>query len=100
MIWIEVTEDDIRNGEPCDTERCPIARALYRATLVHFDVNKNRVMLLGGGGTWPLESAAAKRFIDLFDNDADVKPFAFQIRLPSLAELSALTSGCERSYIP
>lgn len=86
-IRVEVTEEDIREGERDNCRSCPIALALQRALppdveLVTvgryyarwaFDESK---FALWFAATLPLQ---AKRFIALFDDGMAVEPFAFEL---------------------
>lgn len=54
MTTIEVTADDIEQGEPCEGDACPIHRAMRRVVKpgVKFSVGFNRVHFFpfNGGG--------------------------------------------------
>lgn len=104
---IEVTADDIRHGERRECERCPIARAVQRATndgawsvcetstsrLPGFsgdpdDVHNVYVVGKQERGGYDVDPDSAirlprevSRFIDAFDSGHDVEPFSFEIEM-------------------
>jgi hypothetical protein len=79
---IQVTEEDIRNGEQMNTCECPIARALKRNGL------KARVLeKYVAFGEWPHPVVeidlphVAVRKIENFDNTGYMTPFTFELDL-------------------
>jgi hypothetical protein len=86
---IEVTEEDIRKGQPQGVDDCPIALAIYRQGIVdgyeHIDVDKDGIHR--EGKRWGLRRAsgrlprAARQFIDDFDIGRPVAPFAFKLAI-------------------
>jgi hypothetical protein len=74
---IEVTREDIDNGLPGEPRDCPVAFAIRRAT-------KNRLVFVSnykahiGDGIAYLPDAATE-FIQSFDLDEPVEPFAFEL---------------------
>lgn len=83
---IEVTEDDIVNGDPHDPCSCPIARAISRATGKNWyqvDVRGSGLKLSNREGkmqrvTGPLPRIA-RDFIERFDRGSDVQPITFTL---------------------
>lgn len=75
-IRVEVTEEDIAGGRRTAT-RCPLARAIRRATSVR------PVAVFGFGDGWEAGgqkyelSFDAASFVSAFDHGADVQPRAF-----------------------
>lgn len=72
---VEVTFEDIRDGLPCDSASCPIARALGRMGKVA-DVHDSYVMIDGNRLELPRE---AKDFVAHFDDEAEGEPFVFEL---------------------
>jgi len=85
-IRVPVTWDDICRGESCDAQLCPVARALRRAIGCLVEVQPDWVAL-GPKGWIPTAQlpysaelpAAARDFIQLYDEGLDVEPFTFEI---------------------
>ena len=77
---IEVTASDIRYGIRRECLRCPIARALKRATGEDWSVGDvNGYPLrdkIEGVAYWPNEVCA---WIEDFDHERVVQPFAFEL---------------------
>jgi hypothetical protein len=86
-----VTEEDIRLGEPTSTTSCPISLCLYRelrkrGILVREVFTRDeqiRVLVLDVEGWTSVYEAKTpddlKEFIDAFDNDMDVKLVEFSL---------------------
>ncbi len=77
-MTIEVTEDDIINGEPTEPCKCPVALALERAT------GKQWIVSCNDAGTSEEEGYAltmlppdVRDFIKTYDNRGTVSPFTF-----------------------
>jgi hypothetical protein len=88
QIKVEVTQEDIDDGIPTDAESCPVALALRR----EFDVEgvcpiirvTHRTVSITALDGRRLEGRLpdrARRFVNLFDDDSDVEPIAFNLRL-------------------
>ena len=79
---IEVTAEHIRDGEPCDRDKCPIALALVgmgysvNVTGQHVDF-----FAVGPIRTVQLPKRAVK-FAWLFDFQGDAKPINFYLQVP------------------
>lgn len=93
-LTVEVTEEDIKNGDRWRAQSCPLALALYR----QYPRDNNGARWLVGildVLAWDREafnrgqsssrlvlSKAATRFIKRFDNGKPVKPATFRLALP------------------
>lgn len=75
---IYVTKDDIAQGQPCNSGKCPIARSLRRRFPKAFvSVGPKGCML---GETLLELPKAAQRFVNRFDsNPASARPFYFSL---------------------
>lgn len=79
---IEVTQEDIDAGKPGSGCWCPIALAARRATGRYVHVSYETVAIELGENSWsrhilPLET---RTFIERFDNNEAVAPFAFELK--------------------
>lgn len=82
-VRIEVTAEDIANGERKNACRCPVALAATRAgmRLVHVDLDSIGEKFVGG--VWGRSSylpVEACEFVDRFDRGLAVEPFIFEIK--------------------
>jgi hypothetical protein len=78
VMKIEVTEANIKNGEPRDCTRCAIALAVKRANHWKYAVEVNGDQVVIGGRVWRLPEKAIE-FIDRFDRGMDVSPNSFNL---------------------
>lgn len=82
---IRVTKKDIKNGVRESFTQCPIAKAVRRAGVCFYQINKGAVILHGEttseGGHKIKLPASAKRFIGRFDTRNEVKPFMFNLKI-------------------
>lgn len=79
MITIEVTEDDIRNGQQCSSNCCAIAIAAYRVFNLPIDVGTTQILVFKKLFILPDE---AIEFIEKFDRDrTSVQPFSFKLNM-------------------
>lgn len=85
-IKVNVTPDDIRNGEVGSFNCCPIALSLIRMgynvrvctkSFYIYDPNFNNII-----GSRRILPDKAKKFIAKFDERLEVKPISFCLRLP------------------
>ncbi len=79
MTRIEVTAEDIENGDRSACETCPIARAAARAGLEMVNVGRHTI---SWGPSWRNRRAlppAACSFAIAFDLGEPVQPFAFDL---------------------
>jgi hypothetical protein len=82
-ITVRVTGTDVRRGLPGDPLRCPVARALRRATGRPWSACRQVLQLHGGGEDRKLPSPEeADTFMFAFDRGKDVQPFAFALDVP------------------
>lgn len=85
-LTIEVTEHDIKNGQPCAPECCPIALAFRERWGLDEDeelhVDKYGILIENGNGEetfrCPMPDAGC-RFIDDFDAGRPVSPFTLTL---------------------
>jgi hypothetical protein len=95
-VRVNVTQRDIDRGEPQECERCPIARAAKRAGIVNAKVMEGwlDVQYFPPSGECGVTLPdPAMRFIEEFDRNCGVAPFAFELDVPVawLAEPPATT---------
>ena len=77
---IEVTQEDIEKGEPCDVCACPIALAIQRKLgRGGCEINFSTIDL--GPGQVVATPYSARQFIRAFDDHLPVKPFSFELDL-------------------
>jgi hypothetical protein len=77
---IEVTTNDIAGGEQDNCEQCPVARALRRQGMPNARVFTGFVRQ--GSDRIPLSDAVVER-IETFDETGTMRPFAFDLDVPS-----------------
>lgn len=85
MTTIEVTADDIEQGEPCEGDACPIHRAMRRVLkhMVSCDVLSNCVWLGTDDRTdRVMLPKSASEFVDVYDKDGNGIPFSFNLDIP------------------
>lgn len=81
-IQVVVTQDDIKRGRPCLADRCPVARALNRATkdcdwsITHTTYRNRRTEFCN---YIPPKVAA---FVRRFDRRKSVWPISFTVTVP------------------
>src|SRR5437870_489209 len=89
LVKVTVTKEDIQKGRFKNGERCPIARAAKRVLKNVNFVARTKIDFLSRDdeGLTHVEShhtsRAASRFVRAFDNGGKVKPFTFQMRVPT-----------------
>jgi hypothetical protein len=92
-ITVQVTQEDIADGERYACCECPVALALKRATGREWFVTGVFLNLLKPGQSFTDSGVAAveltldtpqevKTFIHAFDENDPVKPFTFEIETP------------------
>jgi hypothetical protein len=77
---IEVTENDIKRGVAWNVDKCPVARAMRRATrnmACYASLSELKV-----GIKLVNTPTRCQRFMRNFDDGENVKPFSFVIRIP------------------
>lgn len=87
-LAIYVRRDDIAAGVPEDASRCPVARALRRATDYHEEVTVGPRSLILRGFMRRRDRVTslpepAREFIRRFDNHESVEPFLFHVEFPA-----------------
>lgn len=79
---IEVTQDDINNGDRDDTQSCPIALALLKAGFTEPRVDGCDICYTEGDKVKSVMSPSVVRdFVKSFDRGLPVKPFSFELDL-------------------
>jgi hypothetical protein len=86
-LRVDVTEEDIREGTPSDTQRCAVARAFERAS--GFECEVDGACLYLGEGMPPLAlPESARDFQARYDGPGgrwQVLPFAFEVDVPDVS---------------
>jgi hypothetical protein len=75
---IEVTAEDIADGDPHDSEHCPVALALRRGTGARWLVDADRLLDAETDLEWTPPNRVTK-FVEAFDSGMKVKPFSFEV---------------------
>ena len=89
MTTIEVTQKDIDDGEKGLCACCPVALAINRElsrpayASVKFDTVLIKNADTGKVITWILMPAKVNKFVYDFDSGVEVKPFTFELDIPS-----------------
>lgn len=83
-IRVEVTAEDIEEGEPQESAACPIALACKRAGLVMptFWPSDSKLCFGGGERQFVYLPEMCGAFARAFDSFARVEPFSFDLELP------------------
>ena len=78
---IEVTVDDIMNGQRGSRDKCPIARAAVRAGLAPVEVSQHFLYFAEGPGQLRhfVLPDAAETFVERYDKGLIVQPFSFEL---------------------
>lgn len=76
---IEVTEQDIELGNPCDPCMCPIARAIERATGIEPIVSGEIFYLGFSSQRYHLPMEAVKWMGDFDAGKEEMQPFSFEV---------------------
>ena len=76
---IEVTQEDIDNGEPGGIYSCPIAESLKREFGSSICVVGQKTCTVGSATIWLSDNVT--RFINDFDNGEPVQPFSFLLEV-------------------
>lgn len=86
VVRIEVTGGDIAAGEPCRSAACPIALAVARAIGDGRHVGVGPGYVVVGRGPAAVQAdlpVEARSFVERFDLNRPVTPFAFDLELPT-----------------
>lgn len=86
-MLIQVTADDIREGEVYDCDLCPVARAMSRALDRPVAVFADEYRI--GDERFHLLPPAAELFVQLYDGGEAVGPFEFEIPDPEGASCAS-----------
>jgi hypothetical protein len=80
-VRIDVTQEDIDLGMPGKCGKCPLARAIRRATGSLALVSGEDVYASGFAhlAQLPME---AQKFVKAYDSDQEVHPFSFDLDIP------------------
>lgn len=83
-VKINVTKDDIKNGEPGDCENCPIALRVKKLIKKEYRDELSVVNCIEIGDYMSCENKKMDKFIHDFDNlpKEKVKPVSFVVDLP------------------
>lgn len=80
-MMIEVTAEDIEQGERGNCGKCPIARAMDRAGVKHVYVGEWSMDGMVGREFWSMTHIDSTRaFIRAFDEGDPVEPFSFSFQ--------------------
>ena len=83
---IQVTENDIKNGRPCNAQECAVARAIARHLKRGVELIVGRTHIHVGDSHLKLKTPeAASDFIQRFDDqpEAQHSPITFTLDIPS-----------------
>jgi hypothetical protein len=85
---IEVTQNDIEQGEEGVFDCCPIGLCLHRLGCEKVDVDEDRILLTYNSNRYVYKTPrAANLFIDDFDSGRKVAPIQFKLEKPQLATI-------------
>ena len=77
-MLIEVTQEDIDNGEKVQADRCAVAIALQRCGFINAHISQSNIVY--GVPYKSIETPfAASEFIKHYDANDEVKPFSFEL---------------------
>lgn len=80
QIWLEVTQEDIDQGESCNPNRCPVSRAVSRQLKGSWSVGLTHVSKRGGESSmYYILPDTAVKFICAYDSGYPVAPFIFSV---------------------
>lgn len=77
-MQIEVTSEDIENGQPCDGWKCPVHLALWRATGQKWNVLSCYARTISPAPVVVGLPREARLFILKYDNHEHIEPFTFE----------------------
>lgn len=80
---IDVTQEDIKNGEVGVCTRCPVALAMRRST-GHLWFIDTAILSNADGSTELDTPACVRNFVRRFDTRLQVEPFSFDLALPAV----------------
>jgi len=81
-IRVDVTARDIATGEPGCCSRCPVAKAVRRATGIREVEISTKLLWIGKAWKGISLPSVTRRFIFSFDDHQPVRPFSFKLKIP------------------
>lgn len=84
---IDIRQEDIRNGEARQGDKCPIAVRLSEILGVDVDVSDDDVLIYSAAPYYAALPDEAQDFICRFDAGETVKPFCFELKLEQQLKL-------------
>lgn len=87
-IHIDVTAEDIRLGKACDSQYCPVARAVQRQLGKLWRVGSSSISKLAEDETvvrpalMLIPPSSVSYFVTAFDLHLSVDPFSFELEIP------------------
>jgi hypothetical protein len=81
-LTVQVTQEDIDKGDRLNNWRCPLCRALWRATREKWVVEQTTCFPLSNRNAFIPLPAEAIKFISTFDQTGCGEPFEFQLEMP------------------
>jgi hypothetical protein len=85
---VEVTKNDIEQGEEGVFDCCPVALCLRRLGCEKVDVDEDRILLTHNNKRLVYKTPRiANLFIDDFDSSRKVEPINFKLEKPQLATI-------------
>jgi hypothetical protein len=80
---IQITQEDIDNGEIMDTNQCPIARAFKRLGYTEVQVEAKRIYPYGYFfSIYIVMPEKGKDFVLDYDERSPVEPFEMEVEIP------------------
>jgi len=80
MLKVKVLKKHIVNGLSCNSEDCPVALALRAKGCEYVTVNDDELSFEFQGENYSIvPPKRVETFINRFDDDINVKPFAFNL---------------------
>lgn len=86
-MLVEVTQDDIDNGQPRKGESCPVALAINRAIGQGYCIVGQAILIFNDANGWTYANGRTyamprivRQFIHEFDNIRTGTPFTFELK--------------------
>lgn len=84
QVWVQVTQEDIDSGDPCNPFSCPLSLAVRRTLTGRWAVTRTNVFLQGTNSPYAqykftnyLLPENAKQFVKDYDEGREVRPIIF-----------------------
>ena len=82
VVILDVTQDDIDHGHPCNSTKCPVATALIRALGggpdIVVSVSCVSIAFIQDGEVWDVDTPTpVATFIQAFDNQGDAATYGW-----------------------